>query len=257
MLKFLSIAVLMLLMGCALNPKRVSSLEDRLSRADAEIAKLKEEVSQANQKVTQLESGLRETSSNLMSLEAELNANTDETLRVVVPVLNIRTSPSTVNNNIIAKAEQGAYLRKVVDTEENGQWIKVEFLIDDYPYIGYIFNGPEFVKEEVYDAITFGRIYNRKLIKYQWETEAAMEMRSNNFKTLGVYLKVESPYRSDRFLGYLAKMWGLWRWKLKPRPVWRRKWISSCLIKATLSFTRQCFRYSRLNYPMIWAGDNN
>lgn len=217
MLKFLSIAVLMLLMGCALNPKRVSSLEDRLSRADAEIAKLKEEVSQANQKVTQLESGLRETSSNLMSLEAELNANTDETyLRVVVPVLNIRTSPSTVNNNIIAKAEQGAYLRKVVDTEENGQWIKVEFLIDDYPYIGYIFNGPEFVKEEVYDAITFGRIYNRKLIKYQWETEAAMEMRSNNFKTLGVYLKVESPYRSDRFLGYLAKMFREYRIYVKP-----------------------------------------
>jgi uncharacterized coiled-coil protein SlyX len=189
-LKFISLAGLVFLMGCALNPKRISGLEDRLSRADAEIAKLKEEVSQSNQKVEQLESGLRETSSDLTSLETKLNANTKENyLRVSVPILNIRTSPSTATNNVIAKAEQGAYLRKVTDTDENGQWIKVEFLIDDYPYIGYIYNDQEFVKEEVYDAITFGRIYNRKLIKYQWETEAAMEMRSNDFKTLGVYIK--------------------------------------------------------------------
>jgi uncharacterized coiled-coil protein SlyX len=216
-LKFISLAGLVFLMGCALNPKRISGLEDRLSRADAEIAKLKEEVSQSNQKVEQLESGLRETSSDLTSLETKLNANTKENyLRVSVPILNIRTSPSTATNNVIAKAEQGAYLRKVTDTDENGQWIKVEFLIDDYPYIGYIYNDQEFVKEEVYDAITFGRIYNRKLIKYQWETEAAMEMRSNDFKTLGVYIKVESPYRSDRFLGYLAKMFREYRIYIKP-----------------------------------------
>lgn len=216
-LKIFSVASLIFLMGCAFNPKRISSLEERVSKADAELAKLKTDVNRANEKVAQLVSQVSESNSSLASLETRLNANTRETyLRVNVPVLNIRTSPTTTDNNIIAKAEEGAYLRRISSPDEPTQWTKVEFLIDDYPYVGYVFNDQEFFKEEVYDPITFGRIYNRKLIKYQWETEAAMEMRLNNFKTLGVYIKVESPYRSERFLGYLAKTFREHKIYIKP-----------------------------------------
>lgn len=206
MLRIFSAVSLIFLMGCAVSPKRISSLEERVSRADIELTQLKTDINLLNEKMVQLGSQVSENNSSLASLETRLNANTRETyLRVNVPILNIRTSPTTTENNVIAKAEEGAYLRKIAFADENNQWTKVEFLIDDYPYVGYVFNDQEFFKEEIYDPITFGRIYNRKLIKYQWETEAALEMKSNAFKTLGVYIKVEGPYRSERFLGYLAK----------------------------------------------------
>jgi len=82
--------------------------------------------------------------------------------------------------------------------------------------ISAVFNDEEFFKEEIYDPITFGRIYNRKLIKYQWETEAALEMKTNAFKTLGVYIKAENPYRSERLLGYLAKAFREHKIYIKP-----------------------------------------
>jgi outer membrane murein-binding lipoprotein Lpp len=205
MLKVFSAIGLIFLMGCA-NTKQISSLEERVSNTDAELTQLKTDISLLNEKMTQLDSQVSENNSDLASLETRLNANTRETyLRVNFPILNIRTTPTTTDNNVIAKAEEGAYLRKIAVADEDNQWTKVEFMIDDYPYIGYVFNDEEFFKEEIYDPITFGRIYNRKLIKYQWETEAALEMKSNDFKILGVYIKVESPYRAERFLGYLAK----------------------------------------------------
>jgi hypothetical protein len=217
MLKIFSAVSLILLVGCAASTKQVSILEERVSTADGELAQLKTDINLLNEKMTQLGSQVSENNSDLAALETRLNANTREAyLRVTVPILNIRTSPTTTENNVIAKAQEGAYLRKIASADENNQWTKVEFLIDDYPYVGYVFNDEEFFKEEVYDPITFGRIYNRKLIKYQWETEAALEMKTNAFKTLGVYIKAESPYRSERLLGYLAKTFREHKIYIKP-----------------------------------------
>lgn len=214
---FIGVTLLILLTGCALNPKRITSLEERIVQADSEIVKLKTELEATGFRVGQMEAQLQESSSKLVSIQTELNANTQETyLRVVVPILNIRTSPSTATNNIIAKAEEGAYLRKLSHPEGGNQWIKVEFVIDNYPYIGYVYNDNQFFKEEVYDPITFGRLANRKLIKYQWEIEAAIEMRSNAFKTLGVFVKTQEPYRADRFLGHLAKIFRDYKIYVKP-----------------------------------------
>ena len=86
---------------------------------------------------------------------------------------------------------EGAYLRKLGPSGNGDDWFRVEFMIDEFPYYGHVLNSEDFFKEEIYDPITFNRIYNRKLIQHQWETEVAYELRNNGVKTLGVYVSSE------------------------------------------------------------------
>lgn len=183
-----------------------SGVRKQLNDINKRLEKLDKQVANANKKIASMESEYGSTSKRVKSLESTLNANNEEAyLKVVVPILNIRTNPTTVNSNVIAKAQQGAYLRKVNDVDGERKWIQVEFLIDNYPYLGYILNNPEFVQEEVHDPITFNRLYNRKLIRHMWETEVALELKSKKVKTVGVYVKTVESHRADRFLGHLAQ----------------------------------------------------
>lgn len=187
------------------------------ANGDSTVTKINTDVLSAHSKISQLEAKLRDTNSKLNALQASLNANQKESyLKVLVPVLNIRTTPTTANSNVIAKAEQGAYLRKIATTGKDKRWVRVEFLIDNYPYVGFVINDAEFIKEEIYDAMTFNRLYNRKLIRYQWETEAAMELKVIKAKTLGVYIRGEDQSRNNRFLGYLSKQMRAHKIYIKP-----------------------------------------
>ncbi len=218
---------MLLITGCALNPMRISRLEKKVN---SDYAQLNEDLARANAKISELESALAQANSKIGSLESQLNANQQEAyLKVMVPILNIRTYPTTTDNNVIAKAEEGAYVRKIATVGEDNKWFKVEFMVDDYPYIGYVYNNPEFFQEELYDPMTFSRVYNRKLIKYVWETEAAMEMVDKDYKTLGVYIKTDDANRKDRFLSYLAKKFREHKIYIKPIDVFNMSQI-----------TRQC-----------------
>ena len=228
---FLLLLGIFLLSGCALNPLRISKLEKKVN---ADYAQLNAELAKANAKISELESQLSRANSKLISLESQLNANQQESyLKVVVPLLNIRTYPTTTDNNVIAKAEEGAYLRKISTVGEEDNWFKVEFMVDDYPYIGYVYNNPDFFQEELYDPMTFNRVYNRKLIKYVWETEAAMEMEAKNYQTLGVYVKTDDANRKDRFLSYLAKKFRAHKVYIKPLDAFNMSQI-----------TEQCAKYN-------------
>lgn len=202
----LGLAGLLLMAGCANPLTRVSALEQYSHRSDSTLTSLSGELDRANNKISKLEDELGDANAELDSLKSMLNANSREAyLRVVVPVLNIRTSPTASYNNIIAKAETGAYLRKLETVSEDGKWCKVEFLVDDYPFIGYAYNDAEYLKEEVYDPITFSNVYRRNLISYEWKTEAALEMKSNRFRTVGVFVKGNNDGQRERFLSDLSK----------------------------------------------------
>ncbi|MGH1363973.1 MAG: hypothetical protein ACRBF0_10480 [Calditrichia bacterium] len=183
-----------------------SGVRKQLNDINTRLEKLDKQVANANKKIASMESDFGSTSKKVKTLESTLNANNEDAyLKVVVPILNIRTNPTTVNSNIIAKAKQGAYLRLISEVVGDSKWIQVEFLIDNYPYLGYVINNPEFVQEEVHDPLTFNRLYNRKLIRHMWETEIALELRSKKVKTVGVYVKAVESHRADRFLGHLAQ----------------------------------------------------
>ena len=201
---FTGAASLILFSGCA------GSLQNKdgnsYAAGDSTISVMQDAITNANTRINSLEKALDSRSQDIESLKSQLNANLEEPyLRVVVTVLNIRTTPTTVNNNVIAKAEEGAYLRKIGYAGDEQEWYKVEFMIDNYPYIGYVINNEEYIKEELYDPLSFNRLYNRKLITHQWQTEAALEMTKAKFKTLGVYVNGEDPGQKERFLGELSK----------------------------------------------------
>ena len=103
------LAGLFLMAGCANPLTRVSALEHRSYLSDSTLTSLVGELDRANNKISKLEDELGDATTELDSLKSMLNANAREAyLRVVVPVLNIRTSPTASYNNIIAKAEEGA-----------------------------------------------------------------------------------------------------------------------------------------------------
>ncbi len=207
LLKTLPLLAFLFFVGCAASGSRVATLEDQLATKDSTMNDLAQQLEDTESRLAELEGLLKGTESKVNSMQAGLNANNKEPyLKVIVPVLNIRTSPTTANSNVIAKAEQGAYLRKISSVDKDNKWLKVEFLVDNYPYVGYVSNKKDFLKEEYYDPMTFNQVYNRKLVKYLWETEAALEMRAHNFKTLGVYVKTGEDYKPERFLGHLANM---------------------------------------------------
>lgn len=202
LIKILAVGMGLIVSGCAGN---IGQMQGKMEMRDSTISQLEIQVKSLSERLGSLEADLGTASSKVNSLEADLNANNKESyLRVLVPILNIRTTPTTANNNIIAKAEKGAFLRKIANADKDGNWLKVEFLVDNYPYLGYVADNPEFLKEELYDPMTFNRIYNRKLVTYQWETEAAMEMRRGSFKTLGVFVNAEEDFKPERFLGHLS-----------------------------------------------------
>lgn len=176
------------------------------TQADSSITEISGDLAKVNTRMSSIEKELAETRSKLAAMESSLQSNHQEAyLRVMVPVLNIRTSPTTANDNIIAKAEEGAYLRKLGASGNGDEWFRVEFMIDDFPYYGHVLNSENFFKEEIYDPITFNRIYNRKLIQHQWETEVAYELKQNRVKTLGVFISGEDQAKKRRFMTNLAK----------------------------------------------------
>ena len=198
-------ATVLWMSGCSGALKSFGAAEGE-NPSDSSYIHLTEDVDNVTTRMSTLERDLAETRSKLAAMESSLQSNHQEAyLRVMVPVLNIRTSPTTANDNIIAKAEEGAYLRKLGPSGNGDDWFRVEFMIDEFPYYGHVLNSEDFFKEEIYDPITFNRIYNRKLIQHQWETEVAYELRNNGVKTLGVYVSSEDAAKKRRLLTNLAK----------------------------------------------------
>ena len=133
--------------------------------------------------------------------------NQDSYLKVISPI-SIYSEPRATDQNIIAKADEGAYLRKL-SCKSRCIWFKVEFLIDDYPYIGYVMNNTTGgVEEKRYDPDTFTRLYKRGLVKYYWEKELEVEIKNRKYKkTIGIFIKSDqhNKYDSGRFIGHFAR----------------------------------------------------
>lgn len=170
--------------------------EDKLSTADC-----MKKISEIETKIYNLEKILKDYSK-------------DPYLKVVNKSVYIRSrADETTSENIIAIAQAGAYLRKIscvdpVNNENNTRckWYKVQYLVDIYPYNGYINANPEYTTEEYFDPLTASNVYKRGLVIFLWEKELLIELIRKDIKIVAIAFNVQSPFRSDRLLGKLSKL---------------------------------------------------
>jgi len=165
------------------------------------------------------ESQIAEIQSRISEIESKLNINKDErSLKVVTNELNIRQSPNaSLNNNIIAKAYEGAFFRTISCSDKKCSWYKVEFLIANYSYYGFVFNNSRYLIEQYLDPMTFDKVHKRGLIKYNWTFEVNREMKSNRYKNLGLYFDASPKYNRTQFLGHIARV--LRNYKIYTKPI--------------------------------------
>jgi|GEM_PF-3472096 len=201
----LSLVCLMTLAGCAGSSKNIESLETQLSETDSQLSRLESQLRRADARISELAALLRNTNLKIDSLKTKINANDKELyLKVISPTLNIRKGPKT-GDNIIAVAKEGAYFRRISCSDKKCQWLVVEFLVDGYPYLGYVSNSSKYLKEEFYDPMTFNTVYKRGLIKYQWEKEVISDIKTKGLRIIGISVKADA-LRPDRFRSHLARI---------------------------------------------------
>lgn len=146
----------------------------------------------------------------------KLSINTKEIyLRVMSDDLLIRKTATTQGfDNIIAKASEGSYLRKVLCVDESCKWIKIEFLIDNIQFYGFIENDTSVLKEEFYDIITFNKVYKRNLINYYWEFELKEELNNKGYKNIGIHIVDNENIRKERFLYEISNKLKKYKFKI-------------------------------------------
>lgn len=204
----ISLVIIFLLQGgCATK----SDIMDKVSTMNHEFERKVADVhlligSQVEEKFDSLDARI----SSIEILKENIDATRHDLYLKVISPINIYSEPRTIGKNIIAKADKGAYLRKLSCNRDNRGCVrfKVEFLVDDYPYIGYVDNDRTSIEEKRYDPNTFTRLYKRGLVQYYWEKEFEVEITKRKYKkTIGVYIKSNKSdkYGVARFTGHLAR----------------------------------------------------
>jgi hypothetical protein len=109
---------------------------------------------------------------------------------VITKEINIRTGPG-VRDNRIAKASTGAIFKKITEIK-NSRWVKIEYIVNEIPYTGYIKAQKDYVREISLSVIEYYVNSNRGYVKQNWIGILSREIRSKNIKTIMVSLRLKN-----------------------------------------------------------------
>lgn len=211
-IKILSSILFLLVLSCA-TQKKVSELEKKLDiledRLKTNIKNDKESIDDLEKKSNTFNFRLNEFDKKLNDFKNTLGYNYgDSFLEITCDFLNIRSKPNANNdNNIIAKAMKGAYIRRIAYAKSTRRWIIVEFMIDHFPHMGYVYNSRAYFREVPYDPAKFYGGNRIGFIKYIWEDQVLNRMLDENLKIIGVYIDAEGDFRQlkDLYLSYVLQ----------------------------------------------------